>query len=388
MVSQTTSRVCVVPTSATGADLLSVVDNKITDRTHIEADGAQHDVKRQGCAGWESAEWSSDGRRLYMTSNQKCDAVDAAGRVISVDVVSAGLERRASGMFAIAPDGKWTNVVNVSASGGQGLRVIRYTPARVDSMLPDEIVKALGNREMFFGTARIGARANVTVENVIEASRKVEPQVVDAWIAMSQEKFNLNASSLVRLADSGVPSQTIDVMIAVSNPGVFAVAANAGGVSTSGIAAPMVASRATRNECLNQIMDPWGYYYDYGCDPYRGFGYRDYYGFDPYYNPYSRYGLGYNGYDYGYSYGYTGRPVVVYVIGSPTDPNAVAAKHGHMTKNGYTSSPSTTSSSGSSGRSGSSSSSSGSSSPSSSSSSSSSSGSSSARTAHPKPPAP
>jgi uncharacterized membrane protein YgcG len=393
-------RVCVVPSGGAGADLLSVVDNKITERTHVEGDGARHDVKRQGCEGWESAAWSSDGRRLYFNSNQKCDAVDAAGRTTSVDVVSAGLERKASGIFAVGPTGQWTNIVNVSASGGHGLRVLRYAPVSIDSTYPAEIFTALGNRDMFFNTARIAARSGIKLDDVIDATKSVEPAVVEAWLATSDQRFDLDAKTLVRLADAGVPPETIDVMVAMSNPGVFAVASNGSGVSELETSRP--ANRAAHDDCYSsQVMDPWGYH-DYACDPYRRYGARGYY--DPF-NPYGGYGFGYNPYgynpygynpygfnSYGYNYGYSGTPVVIIVRGSATDP---LVTHGHMTKNGYTTSTPSTGGSAprqattrsSDGSSGSTSSSSGSSSRGSSSSGSSSSGSSGGdRTAHPKPP--
>lgn len=387
-----TPQICVVPSSDVGADLISVVDKKVTDRMHIEADGAHHDVKQQGCAGWESAAWSSDGRRLYFTSDQKCDAVDAAGRAIAVDVVAAGLQRKASGIFAVGPDGRWTNIVNVSASGGHGLRVLRYAPVSIDTTYPAEIVSALGNRDMFFSTARIAARSSIRLDDVIDASKSLEPAVVDAWLAASGQRFDLDDKGLVRLADAGVPAETIDVMIAVSNPGVFAVASNGGGVETSALEMARQPNRGSRNDCFAPVMDPWGYNDYSSCDPYRRYGFYGGYGYDPFYSLYGSqygygYGSGYNGYGYnGFAYGYSGTPVVVIVRGSANDP---LAKHGHMTKNGYTTSaPSTASASTrSSGSSGSSTSASSGSSSGGSSTGSSGGSSSSGRTAHAKPPA-
>src|SRR4051812_22744856 len=56
------AKVCVVP-NGNAAELVSITGETITDRTRIEADGFHHDVTRQGCAGWESAAFSSDGKR-------------------------------------------------------------------------------------------------------------------------------------------------------------------------------------------------------------------------------------------------------------------------------------------------------------------------------------
>src|SRR6476661_9895671 len=64
----TAPRVCVVPTGTNGADLVSLRGDSTTERSHIEADGQHHAVAQQGCDGWESAEFSADGRRLYLKS--------------------------------------------------------------------------------------------------------------------------------------------------------------------------------------------------------------------------------------------------------------------------------------------------------------------------------
>jgi hypothetical protein len=100
-------RVCVVPSSDVGADLISIVDKKITERTHVEADGARHDVKRQGCAGWESAAWSSNGRQLYFNSDQQCDSGLAADLTPEqLKAYRLSVQRKASGVFAIGPNGQ------------------------------------------------------------------------------------------------------------------------------------------------------------------------------------------------------------------------------------------------------------------------------------------
>jgi hypothetical protein len=150
--------VCIVPTSETGADLLTLTAKKITDRTHVEADAVHHPVTKEGCTGWESALWSADGRRLYFNSEQTCDA---------------GVQRKSSGLFALSTSGAFTNVVNVDAGGGQGLRVLRYSSIIADSTYPADIVAAFGNRAMSLNTARIAARANIQVADVIDANKMV-----------------------------------------------------------------------------------------------------------------------------------------------------------------------------------------------------------------------
>jgi len=390
------ARVCVVPSSDLGADLITIVDKKITERTHVEADGARHDVKRQGCEGWESAAWSANGSRLYFNGDQQCRAGFADDLTLEQQkAYRLGVQRKTSGVFAIEPSGQWTNIVNVTASGGHALRALRYAPVSIDSTYPAEIFSALGNRDMFFSTARIASRPRITLDDVIEASKALDPAVVEAWLSVAEQKFSIDAKALVRLSDAGVPPGTIDIMIAVSNPAVFAVASNASGVSTSAVEMQRAPNSASRDQCLSsQIMDPWGYYDSAFCEPYRGYGYygsRRGYLYDPYYSSMygSRYGNPY-GYGYGYNYGYNQSPIVIIVRGATNEPEK---PHGRMTRNGYVNDASTTAASSRqsterpSGSSGSGSSGSGSGSSGSSGSGSSSSGSaSSGRTAHAKPP--
>jgi hypothetical protein len=316
----TAPEICIVPTGDFGADLLSLTNKKVSDRTHVEADAVHHDIDRQGCSGWESALWSPDGRRLYFNSDQRCDG---------------GLQRKGSGIFAISAAGVFTNVVNVAAGGGQGLRVLRYAPIKVDSTYPADIVASFGNRETSMSTARIAARADIQIPDVIDATKMVGPAVTQAWIATTGQKFDLDAKGLVRLADAGVSPETIDIMIAVSNPQVFAVAPRT--AEPSSAQARRDAERLATADCYDRMMDPWGYY-DYGfCDPYSRYGYYGsrlgygygLYGYDPFRGGY--------GYGYGYGYVYNSNPVVVVVKENQTP-------HGKMTRNGYSNPSASTSS--------------------------------------------
>src|SRR4051812_4711696 len=99
-VAANTPKVCVMPSGANTADLLTIVNDSVTSRTNVDASGSKHDVSKQGCTGWEKAEFSSDGRRLFMTGEQTC---------------VGGLKRKTSGVFAIASNGDWINAVDVTA---------------------------------------------------------------------------------------------------------------------------------------------------------------------------------------------------------------------------------------------------------------------------------
>src|SRR5690349_16213284 len=128
-----TPRVCVLPDGANSAQLLTIVNDSITARTPIDASGQRHDISRQGCSGWEKAEFSSDGRRLYLTGEQSC---------------AGGLKRKTSGIFALTSGGDWINAVDVTADSVSSVRVSRYATSSVFPTMPAEIRDALQSREV------------------------------------------------------------------------------------------------------------------------------------------------------------------------------------------------------------------------------------------------
>jgi uncharacterized membrane protein YgcG len=314
-VAANTPHVCVVPNGAS-ADLITLVGDSLGERTRVDADGREHEVNKQGCNGWEKAEFSSDGRRLYLRSEQTC---------------AGGLKRATSGIFAITPSGDWVNATNVSADSTNSVRVTRYAARATLATMPAEIRDALAARELSDRTARVAAQREVSIPSVIEASRFVAAPAEEAWVAELDQDFNLDDRTLVQLADAKVPSSVIDMMVAVSNPSLFSV-------RPTGIARSESDSMAMRRDrdrdrypyCFAPVMDPWAWYAYDPCDPYLRYSpYRSRWYYDNY---------------YGYGYGYYGNPVII-VRGS----GGVAAPtgHGKMTKDGYKRDPSSTSSSGS-----------------------------------------
>jgi hypothetical protein len=314
-----TDRVCVLVSGANGADLVSLRGQNVVERTHIEADGRRHTVDRQGCTGWESAEFSADGKRLFLNGEQSCGA----------------LERKTSGLLTLAGNGDWINVVSVGADSGADLRVARYGQVATLTGVPADIANPIEGRLLADRTARVAAQTRVKPDDVVEASKFVTTPVVEGWLSELGQAFDLDDKVLVHLADAGVNSAVIDVMVAVSNPTVFAVRTG-GGISKAQNADAAAEERRAAGTCYAPLLDPWGYYSYDACDPYRRYGY---YNYGPYGYGYGyRYGSGY--YDpYGYYYGSAYQPVVIVVRGSAADqPNT----HGRMTKEGYQPGPDAT----------------------------------------------
>lgn len=360
--------VCVTPTSVASAVQVATVENgAIVARDTVNANGQQQPVKKQGCTGWQRAQWSADGRRVYVRSDLTC---------------TQGLERIGTGLFAMSPEGEWLDVQSVTTSGNTGVRVMRYHDAGAVAALPAELASANAERQLAARTARASAGAPINGSAIVEAVGRLDTSVVQSWIVQRGRKFTLDAKALVALADAGVPGSVTDVLIGVSYPERFALRQPAapGGTELSPLDSARVASEYVANRCFD-LNPMWST--SYGFDPcalrYGYFGY----GYNPYrYDPYGYGGYGYrSGYYYGGGFVYSG-PIVV-VKGDEAHGQVVKG-HGYTrTRDGSASSGSTSSRSGGSSSSGSSGSSSGSSSGGSSSSSGSSG---SGRTAHPRPP--
>ncbi|MGQ0639774.1 MAG: hypothetical protein ACT4P6_03240 [Gemmatimonadaceae bacterium] len=285
-------RICVIPTSTPSTvEIVSMVFDSVALRQRIDASGEQRSNTKDGCTGWERAQWSSNGQRLYLRSSHTC---------------AGGLTRLSNGVMAMSTAGRWLDVLGVVAGTTQGVRVAQYRDVTGEGSLPSEISTALAGRWSRLSDARIAAMAPLTTQDVVEASRFLDPGVVQAWLAERGEGFALNANRLVELEKAGVPSVVIDVMVALSYPQVFAL--NRSRVEgATGESVTQGAAGGGRALWL--------------------------YGWDPFYSPYGyRYGYGY-GYGHGYGGWYYGnRPVVIV-----RQPNKDETRHGRVSKDrGYT----------------------------------------------------
>jgi hypothetical protein len=320
--SSTAPRTCVTSASGTSAvQIATVIDGRIVDRNVIDASGKQFASTRDGCNGWESAQWSASGDRLYVRSEYICQG---------------GLKRTTNGLMAMSPAGEWLDVQNVASGTNKGVRVVRLRTTTDTTALPTEIAESLRGRALALTTARMAAATTLTGADIVDATKNTEPAVVEAWLVERGQAFLLDAKLLTTLADAGVPGSVTDVMVALSYPKVFALNPS---TRTSDFRATETGDRAMAgNRTLTLVgYDALGYPL-YGYGPYVGYssvgrcgsGFSSYAGL--YYSPYAfgcgygYSGYGYGGYGYGYGYGgygygygwYPGGGPIVVVVGGGT----------------------------------------------------------------------
>ena len=300
--------VCITPSAQSGdaVDVTTIGDGKIVSTQRIDATGAERPLEAKGCTGAQRATWSADERRIYLRSASTCD----------------GLKSTSSGILSLTASGEWLDVRGVFSYGSENIRVARYRDAGIPASVPAEIANALRERGAGSEPARMRAGASIGTSAVIEASRAADSTVVAAWLLEREQRFELDAKTLLQLADAGVPGAVTDALVAVSNPAAFHVAR----ASVPVDALPL--ERVTSGRRVNAMAfpyDPWTWG-TYGLGAY-GYGYPYGYGYS---------GYGYRGYGgYGYNNGYYGGyapPIIIVTNGSGSTTPA-----GQMVKGrGYT----------------------------------------------------
>lgn len=157
-------------------------------------------VTKEACSGFEENSFSADGRRIFLRFDAVC---------------AGGVRRIETGMLALTPEGVLLELRAVEIDGETVPWVRRYVPqATVAFSRPG------GNA---LEVARRSAGRLPDLDDLIEASHRVAPPVVEAWLVETEVSFRLDARVLLRLSDAGVPASVLDVAIALSHPGRFAL---------------------------------------------------------------------------------------------------------------------------------------------------------------------
>ena len=207
------STVCLVPgrgAEMAAVDIVTIDSGRVVAAEQIAATGQRLQTTRGDCTGWQSAGWSGVSDRVYLRAEETCPGWGT---------------RTGTGLIALTDEGQLLYIQGSTITTKTGVRVQRYREA-AEFDLPSEVADALNTLDADLTTtarARAAAAAPLAIEDLAEASRELDVEVVEAWLVARGKSFRLDAERLVALAGAGVPARITDLMIALSNPRVFAV---------------------------------------------------------------------------------------------------------------------------------------------------------------------
>ncbi len=312
------SMACVVPstTIAGSVDLVVFDSANVATRSAVPLPGTRLPKTVDGCAGTETATWMPDDRRLLMQAELAC------GR---------GARRLETGLMTMSSAGDWMQVQHLDVGGNSATSVmtLRYV---VDSL--GEWARLGASASPSTPSLRLAVGAPLLNSDVLAVAKRAPAALTEAWLTETRQQFSVNGKELVRLADGGMPSRVIDLMIAISNPETFAVRTPsadrnrpmAGDVITGGIASSRMRGGCRRMDdfCYGPGgMGAWGLGWQYGLSPFDAYSLR--YGYGGLFSPY---GFG-NGY-------YTGNTPIIIVNRGDTDPSVRSNQGRAVRGGGYT----------------------------------------------------
>ena len=211
--------VCVTP-AGNGVVLTAAVRDDVLVERRLIADGVQRPVDDGDCTGWKRSEWSRDGQRLFTSGEIKC--ADAP-------------QRQVSGVSLMASTSSWVDIQLVSLGERQQLEVRRYapTPPSAASNLPGAPASLSVEAADIVQARRASTEALVLLD-VLDASEKTAPRVVESLLMETEPNLNLDSDAVIALDDAGISHNVIDLLVALSYPEHFVVQRRNGSGGWSG----------------------------------------------------------------------------------------------------------------------------------------------------------
>ena len=270
--------VCVLPASGNrGVSMTTYGGGQSVLQQTVVADGARHPVSEPECSGSQTSEWSRSGQRLLTRADITCTGQPA---------------RTVSAITLMAAGPTWVDIQAVGTGQDAQVHVRRYR--RTDSLPQNVVLPADLQGRRGAAAARLAGPTVMTLEEVVEASRKVAAPAVEAALYETGSRFDLNGRTLKALAAAHVPDGVVDVMVALSFPGHVAIDRPLRGSSrqTRGATTASV-HRSTRLPSYSyspyylpsvydpyyayRLYPPYSYYWPFGYSSWWGDPYRPYY---------------------------------------------------------------------------------------------------------------
>lgn len=177
--------------------LRTLAEGSLVLEEFLPTDRQPHPVESAGCRGTQVASWAG-GRLLLTRSEVACDG---------------GPRQVVSRIGLLQTPAAWLDVVVVEAGGRETVYVRRYLRAG------EPTARAQGPT----------TTASLSLDGLKYAVSVVSPRAVEAMLAETRPAYKLSGKTLIGLKDAGVPSELIDLVVALSLPDRFKVSGGGGG---------------------------------------------------------------------------------------------------------------------------------------------------------------
>ena len=193
--------ICISPTANVNVANVTSLDGSVVAHEIIDATGHPLPLDAEGCTGTRHAVWSRDGRRLFLRTTGACNGIPLA----------------ISGIFSISEAGEWLDVEGISRGGGTSVRVARYRDVGVPPGLSPDVALSIQANALARRSTRAAFSAPIHIDDVIDAARFVQADVVAAWILERAQQVTLTESDLASLDQRELPPQVANALFAVAD---------------------------------------------------------------------------------------------------------------------------------------------------------------------------
>jgi len=186
-------------------------------------DGARRSISTQNCTGWQSATWIAEAGLILQSSEVSCK--------------DTGSFATSSVKMMVDPD-QMAEILSVKAVGQHRVAVRRLT-------FEHNLASAADLPPAWIGTsARTALSAPWSLGTIIQLSKSIDTQLLEAAMIEKKLRPSLNSQSLRLLKAANTPKEIIDLTVALAYPDQFHIEKNGQVVlrpwldsSTSGAAA-------------------------------------------------------------------------------------------------------------------------------------------------------
>jgi hypothetical protein len=208
---------------------------------------------------------------------------------LHADYTCAGATRGTSTtIFALSPEGEWLRIERVRSGGGSVVSTDRLHEIDVPAALSPDIARSIETQRRAITTARAAAATPITTDEIIDAVRALDGDVVRSWLVASEQQFSVDAQQIAMLTNAGVPLTVLQVIAGQNTQpqnALVVVSGNTGAYANNpGYAEPDYPQMTTMRRCPPDACyptNPYSTYNGYGYEPQVGYPYS----YAPYYYP-------------------------------------------------------------------------------------------------------